>query len=198
MDGSWKVAASAAMDRYARGDDSVFPELYDLLAPRLSSFLLRRIRDTARAEELLQQTFLQMHCARRHFSEGSSVVPWAFAIARRLLIDDFRKRGREVLSDDDGRENRERAAPDAWPDRTLGQRRLVRRMEGELARLPEAQRATFELVQRDGLSMDEAAAILGTTVNAARLRVSRAHQALRAALGDAVREELEGPSPRTY
>jgi RNA polymerase sigma-70 factor (ECF subfamily) len=197
MDESWKSTASAAMDRYARGDDAAFPELYDALAPRLSSFLQRRTGNTARAEELLQQTFLQMHCARRHFSEQASVVPWAFAIARRLLIDDFRKR-REVLDDSERRDDRERAAPDASPDRLLGQRRLVRRMEDELARLPEAQRATFELVQRDGLSMEEAAAVLGTTVNAAKLRVSRAYQTLRAALGDAVREELDCPSAGTY
>jgi RNA polymerase sigma-70 factor (ECF subfamily) len=93
MDGSWKADASAAMDRYAAGDDDVLPKLYDLLAPRLASFLLRQTGDDARAEALLELTFLQLHCARRHFAEGSSVVPLAFAIARRLLIDDFRKRG---------------------------------------------------------------------------------------------------------
>lgn len=97
MDESWKVDASAAMERYAAGDDDVLPELYDLLAPRLASFLLRQTADAAHAEDLLEQTFLQMHCARRHFVEGSSVVPWAFAIARRLVIDDFRKRGRQAL-----------------------------------------------------------------------------------------------------
>ena len=83
--GPWREAASAAMDRYACGDDAAFSELYDLLAPRLSSFLLRRTHDAALASDLLQQTFLQMHASRQHFAAGADVMSWAFAIARRLL-----------------------------------------------------------------------------------------------------------------
>ncbi len=91
MADAWKDAASAAMDRYACGEDAAFSSVYDLLAPRLSAFLLRRTGDRARAEDLVQQTFLQMHCARRHFAPGTAVAPWAFAIARRLLIDGARR-----------------------------------------------------------------------------------------------------------
>src|ERR1700687_3677002 len=101
MTESWKEAASAAMQRYACGDDGAFSELYDLLAPRLSSFLVRRTRNVAYAEDLLHQPFLSIDCARRHFAPGASVMPWAFAIARRLLIDGFRKGGREILGDDE-------------------------------------------------------------------------------------------------
>ncbi len=191
MDELWKEKASGAMDRYARGDAAAFAELYDLLAPRLSAFLLRRTRDSARAEDLLQQTFLQMHCARQHFTCGSDVVPWAFAIARRLLIDVYRKSGREVL-DDDGGSTCESAAPGPGPDRLAAQRRLAARVEQELARVPEAHRAAFDLVKREGLSMAEAAEVLGTTVTAVKLRAHRTYEALRASLGDEVREELEG------
>src|SRR5258708_12316377 len=84
------------MDRYANGDDGAFGDLYDLLAPRLYGYLVRQTRNTARAEDLVQQTFLQMHCARGRFVPGADVVPWAFAIARRLLIDGVRRSGREV------------------------------------------------------------------------------------------------------
>ncbi len=93
----WKQKANVAMDRYACGDDAAFDELYDLLAPRLNVFLCRRVRDEALAEDLVQQTFLQMHAARRHFSQGAEVMPWAFAIARRLLIDSVRRVGHSRL-----------------------------------------------------------------------------------------------------
>src|SRR5260370_22789065 len=97
----WKPAANAAMDRYAAtGDAAAFEELYDRLAPRLHAFLVRRTKNTARTKDLVQQTFLQMHCARSHFARGGEVMPWAFAIARRLLIDGARKAGRECLADD--------------------------------------------------------------------------------------------------
>ncbi len=180
------------MDRYACGDASAFSELYDLLAPRLSSFLLRRTRDRSRAEDLLQQTFLQMHSTRRCFAQGADVVPWAFAIARRLLIDTYRKGGREVL--EPGEDAFEPVAPGAAPDCIAGRRRLAQRVEQELLRVPEAHRAAFDLVQREGLSMAEAAEALGTTVAAVKLRAHRAYEALRAALGDEAREELEGLS----
>ncbi len=183
----WKQAASAAMDRYAGGDDAAFSELYDLLAPRLFAFLLRRTRDASHSEDLLQQTFLQMHNARRHFGTGADVTPWAYAIARRLLIDAFRKSRRECVCVD---EERESMAASASPEAILGRLQLTQRVERELARVPEAQRVAFELIQCDGLSMVEAAEVLGTTVAAVKLRAHRTYLALRTALGDDVREEL--------
>jgi RNA polymerase sigma-70 factor, ECF subfamily len=188
----WREAASAAMDRYACGDDAAFSELYDLLAPRLASFLGRRTRDDALAGDLLQQTFLQMHCARRHFAEGADVMPWAFAIARRLLIDNFRKGGREVAIDDPCADDRESVDPEPSPEQLVARRRLALRLGQELERVPEIHRAAFELVKRDGLSIAEAAAVLGTTVAAVKLRVHRTYEALRAALGEEAREELDG------
>src|SRR5262245_7518273 len=79
-----------AMDRYADGDVSAFDVLYDELAPRLRAMLRRKGCDSALTEDLIQQTFLRLHCARAHYRRGQEVVPWAFAIARRLLIDAWR------------------------------------------------------------------------------------------------------------
>ena len=74
-DSAQRSTANALMERYASDDDSAFGELYDYVAPRLYSFLLRQTRDQARAEDLVQRTLLQMHCARRHFAPGAEVVP---------------------------------------------------------------------------------------------------------------------------
>ncbi len=195
MEEAWKTAANAAMDRYACGEDAAFSELYDLLAPRLTAFLMRRTRDAARTDDMVQQTFLQMHCARRHFERGASVTAWSFAIARRILIDSFRKSGREALVMlDEGDDERESIAPGPGPDRIAANNRLAKRLEKELARVPDTNRAAFELVHRDGLTAAEAAEVLGTTSMAVRLRVHRAYEALRAVLGDQVHEEL-GESP---
>jgi RNA polymerase sigma-70 factor (ECF subfamily) len=198
----WKGAADRAMDRYARGDDGAFEPLYDLLAPRLHTFLLRRTRDPARAQDLVQQTFLQMHAARRHFSPGAAVMPWAFAIARRLIIDGLRKGNRECLSDDSIETEQESRtsepgrmeARDSMPDSIVAKRRLAKRVDEELAHVPHAHRAAFELVQYDGLTMAEAAQVLGVTVAAVKLRAFRTYEVLRERLGDAVREEFGGAS----
>jgi RNA polymerase sigma-70 factor (ECF subfamily) len=192
----WKPAADAAMDRYAAtGDAAVFERLYDLLAPRLHAFLLRRTRDRTRAEDLVQQTFLQMHSARSHFSPGGQVMPWAFAIARRLLIDGLRKGERECLADDGDEEPVDPRCERDTPDAVVARRRLARRMREEVLRLPDAHRVAFELIQVDGLSVAEAAQVLGTTPTAVKLRAHRAYEALRERLGDDVREELGVVTP---
>jgi RNA polymerase sigma-70 factor, ECF subfamily len=180
-------SANAAMDRYANGDDGAFGELYDLLAPRLYGYLLRQTRNTARAEDLVQQTFLQMHCARGRFMAGADVVPWAFAIARRLMIDGMRRGKREVLSShDDESVGIEAVAAGLSADDEVHAKQIATRIHRELARLPEAQRVAFELVKQDGLSMAEAADVLGISVSAVKLRAHRTYEALRAVLGDLV------------
>lgn len=180
-DDGWKPRADAAMERYADGDDAAFGEVYSLLAPRLQAFLWRRTRDSARAEELVHDTFLRMHASRRHFARGAEVTPWAFAIARRLLIDDHRK-SRPPPDPD------EECGP--WVEAIVALRRLSRRVIEELERVPVQHREAFTLVQLDGLSMAEAAQVLGCTVGAVKLRAYRTYEALRDRLGDEVREEL--------
>jgi RNA polymerase sigma-70 factor (ECF subfamily) len=176
------------MERYATGDDAAFSELYDYVAPRLYSFLLRQTRDQARAEDLVQQTFLQMHCARRHFASGAEVIPWAFAIGRRLFIDSIRKGKNEVLMSTEEDEPRGSSPPPSadLPDALLASKELAGRVQQELDRMPEAHRMAFELVRQEGLSMAEAAEVLGTTVAAVKLRAHRSYEALRAALGDVI------------
>jgi RNA polymerase sigma-70 factor, ECF subfamily len=174
------------MERYAAGDDSAFGELYDALAPRLHQFLCRQTRDPSRAEDLLQQTLLQIHGARGRFVAGADVFPWAFAIARRLFIDGLRRGRHEVVADTSGGDGLyDSAVNDPPVDDQLHAKRVAEALARELAKIPETHRVAFELVKTEGLSMREAAAVLGTTVTAVKLRAHRAYVALRAALTEA-------------
>ncbi|HKP58601.1 MAG TPA: RNA polymerase sigma factor [Polyangiales bacterium] len=164
-----------AMDRYADGDMSAFNVLYDELAPRLRAMLRRKGCDSALAEDLIQQTFLRLHCARGHYRRGQEVVPWAFAIARRLLIDVWRHRNVEQRRIPD-----ETAAP-AGPEEQLIAGETARSLADGIERLPPQSREAFSLVKLDGLSLEQTAQVLGTTVTAIKLRVHRAYQALRGA-----------------
>lgn len=189
---SSEPAADAAMDRYACGDASAFSEVYDLLAPRLCGYLFRQTRDTWRTEDLLQQTMLHIHHYRARFVRGARVVPWAFAIARRLFIDSLRRRKFEgsLPTYDNGADATVHLVSDDRPaDDAMYGAELGRLMQRELERLPEGQRAAFELVKHDGLTLAEAAAVLGTTVTAVKLRNHRTYVALRTALGDILEED---------
>jgi RNA polymerase sigma-70 factor (ECF subfamily) len=180
--------ANEAMSRYAQGDAGAFEAVYDGVAPRLAGYLRRRVRDRLRLEDLLQQTFLQMHRARGTFAPGAEVLPWAFAIARRLMIDAGRTRWREEPLAFDGDDD------EPLPSRTpfaahvpsgeehLQAREVGARLSGAYRKLSEPQRAAFELVKTEGLSHAQAAAVLGTSVTGVKLRVHRAYRALRGAL----------------
>jgi len=188
-----RAAANAAMDRYAAGDDAAFSELYELIAPRLHGYLLRQTHDAARADDLLQQTMLQLHSHRAGFLKGGEVFPWAFAIARRLLINSYRRRKREDSGKRKASFGVEAEGPSST-DEVLHSKRMIRTIETELSRLPEAQRVAIELVKKEGLSLREVAEVLGTTSGAIKSRVHRGYEMLRAALGDRFDGE---ESPRT-
>jgi RNA polymerase sigma-70 factor, ECF subfamily len=170
-----------AMERYARGDDAAFAELYDAIAPRLFGFLLRQTRSEAHAKDVLQQTMLKIHLARGTFLEGAAVLPWAYAIARRLWIDQTRRGKHEAPLESDDRE-----ATEPSPDEAVYSAELAGRVRRELAKLPENQRIAFQLVKEEELTIAEAAAVLGTTESAVKLRAHRAYKALREALGDVI------------
>jgi RNA polymerase sigma-70 factor, ECF subfamily len=173
--------ANLAMDRYARGDDAAFGEVYDAIAARLHAYLLRQTRDRGAADDLLQQTLLQMHRHRGTYAAGLPVLPWAFAIARRLYIDDFRRRKTDALWSARSVADDDRVAS-SFPDDEVASRQLAERVHATLARLPETQRAAFDLLRIEGLSHDDAAQVLGTTVSAVKLRAFRAYTAIRAVL----------------
>jgi RNA polymerase sigma-70 factor, ECF subfamily len=178
--------AGAAMERYANGDNAAFAELYDAIAPRLLGFLRKATRDGVATEDLMQQTFLQMHRARGSFIPGAPVMPWALAIAKRLMIDRARRRRVELglfihaPADDDQMTSEPTAT--AAADEVLDWRRLERRVQQRLDALPEIQRTAYQLVKQEGLSLKRAAEVLGTSVTAVKLRTHRAYRALRAVL----------------
>lgn len=176
------VLANTAMERYAQGDEAAFASVYDSVAPRVHAYLIRQTRDRAVADDLLQQTLLQIHRKRGTYVAGLPVLPWAFAIARRLYIDECRRRKTDALwSARDVGEDDRRAS--SLPDDEFATREAARLVEAELARMPGNQRVAFELLKVDGLSHQEAAQALGTTVNAVKLRAFRAYSAIRAVLG---------------
>jgi RNA polymerase sigma-70 factor (ECF subfamily) len=180
-----------AMDRYAQGEDAAFSILYAGLETKLRSFLMRLTGAPAQAEDLLQETFMRIHRARGRFEEGAAVVPWAYAIARNAWLDHVRAakvRGSVARDPKDPSESPTLAEVPAGPETDSEQMAIARqtatRVEMVLARLPVAQREAFVLLRYEGMSVIEAAEILGSTKSAVKLRAFRAYEALRASLDE--------------
>jgi RNA polymerase sigma-70 factor (ECF subfamily) len=179
--------ADQAMDRYADGDAAAFAVLYDELAPRLYRYALRQTRSRTASEDVVQQTFLQIHSARDRFVRGASALTWAYAIARRLLIDAGRRRGREELRGE-GDLGAEQASSAVAADEAMHRKQQERAARQDLERLPLALREAFTLVKLEGLSVAEAAEVLGITRGMVKIRTHRAKVALERALAEPRRE----------
>src|SRR5262245_50167418 len=182
------TVANEAMTRYAGGDASAFPVLYDQLAPRIIGLVKRRLRDPSRIEDVVQQTFERIHRARGTFMAGADVLSWAFTIARNLCLDLGAQGWREHVA-----ENDDETAPLAQavaeivdPERAAMARERVAQMVSAFGRLPVNQQLALELVRVEGFTMAAAAENLGVTLASIKMSVFRGAAALRAMVrGDA-------------
>lgn len=166
----------ALMREYQAGRFEACDELYTLLAPVLRRYLLSQSRDAAKADDLVQDTFLQLHRARHTYDPAYPLTPWAMAIARHVWLMDRRTQARRPWAPDDVTELQlpVRAEAAAYADRTD-----VRRALGQVA----APRRSA-LIQHHvlGLSFKEIAQKSGIAETAAKLRSSRGMAQLRALL----------------
>lgn len=179
-----RIGADAVADRSLRraqwmalaqhGDATAYRALLDDLGPLLTRFLRRRVRDTADVADAYQDTFLAMHRARFTYQSPRPIEPWLFAIAKNVAADYGRRwhrRHRHELHSDTTPE------PVAEPPNGEPPPTLVAVMRA----LPIRQREALQLLKLQGLSIREAASLVGTTPGALKLRAHRAYRALRAA-----------------
>jgi len=177
---------SELMERYARGEDDVFEELYRLMAPRLYRFCFRLAASKPEADDLLQETMLRVHRARATYLPGSNSLHWAFAISRSVHLDRLRyrrRRAEDLGFMNDAAEHDLVPADDRHsPEAEVRARDLLGVVTAELARMSEKNRAAYVLLKEEGLSVKEAAGVLGTTATVVRQRAHRAYEQLRTAL----------------
>jgi RNA polymerase sigma-70 factor (ECF subfamily) len=166
------------MESYQRGDQAAAHALVDLLSGRLCGFFSSRMGSRAQADDMLQEAWLRLHQARHTYRPGEPVLPWMYAIARRVRVDHYRKRRRIELRE---------VAPEGL-DNVAGQASPA--SEGPtfvelIAPLPESQREVLTLLKVHGLSIEEVARATATTAGAVKQKVHRAYDRLRALLAGA-------------
>lgn len=179
---------STLMERYARGEDRVFEQLYGLLAPRLYRFCMRLTRSVAEADDCFQETFLKLHRARATYATGGNPLHWAFAIARSVYLSRlryWRRRPEQLGTTRDVAEAGDLQVHVTTPEAEVAAQHLHDTLASELDRMSEKNRVAYVLLKEEHLSAREAAAVLGTTVEVVKQRAHRAYQSLRSALSTA-------------
>jgi RNA polymerase sigma-70 factor (ECF subfamily) len=141
-------------------------------APWLRRFALSLYGTIDRAEDLVQDTFLQALTHLDTFQSGTNLAAWLATILRNRLRDQYRRRQREV-EDADGHYA---GMLNSQPDQSA--RIEFAEFRAALAKLPLEQRQALILLGTSDLSYDEAAARCGCAAGTLKSRVHRARARL--------------------
>ena len=170
------------LHQVARGDETAFGELYDVLAASVFGLARRVIRDPARAEEVAQEVFLQVwRTAPRFDRQRGSAKSWVFTLTHRRAVDAVRH--------DQAATNRDLAydwAPDVDHDTVLDT--VTVRLEHEQVRrcleaLTDLQRESITLAYYRGHTYAEVATLLEANPATVKTRMRDGLIRLRDCLG---------------
>src|SRR3954465_5339493 len=208
-------APDATADGLAQETDEVLlgryrdegrPADFDALVHRyereLFRYLARYLGDPALADDVFQNTFLQVHLKRGLYEDGRPVRPWLYSIATHQAIDTLRKAGRQATISLDQRgpsagESDPGALVDLLVSETPGP---LANLQGEerkgwgrasIARLPEALRQTLILAYFQDLKYREIAEILKIPVGTVKSRLHAALAKLQEMAGSAEHDGRE-------
>ncbi len=152
---------------------------------RLKAFILSRVTNEEDAEDLLQDIFTKIHNNLHGLKDEGSLTAWVFQITRNAIADFYRQLKMEppestfttglIENQDENALNREVAD---W-------------LEPMLESLPEKYRQALRLTELEGMRQQELARELGLSLSAAKMRVRRGREKLKAALLDCCHFELD-------
>jgi len=170
----------------------LFNTLYDTHARALHAYLLGRTGDPARADDLLQETFVR---AWQHLETVCEILParrryWLFHVARNALIDDARRRAARPYAplapeEIERHAGREAGVPSA--DAMID-------LDAAIARLPETLRVVLAMSAVGGMTSAEIGEALGRPAGTVRYQLSQARKRLAAAL----RLDAQPPEPTRH
>lgn len=187
-EGLGQLSDEELMARYREeGRADVFNELVRRYERELYRYLARYLGDPSLAEDVFQNTFLQVHLKRGLFENGRPFRPWLYAIATHQAVDSLRKAGRHPTVSLDQRVGGGSNESEAGNlvDLLVGEEDgpLSKLQEAErqqwvrdcIARLPETLRQTLILAYHQDLKYREIAEIQKIPVGTVK---SRLHAAL--------------------
>lgn len=179
------MATDADLAQAARDDPQAFGALYDRYLDTIYRYLYRQTGAREITEDLTSLTFMRALGALDRFPADRSFAPWLVRIAHNALVDYRRRAGRTVSLDDESAYALE--APDA-PNVTddLEQAEVF---DALTAGLPADQRDALALRFVADLSMEQTAAVLGRSVGATKMMVTRALSTVRTRMRRDARED---------
>jgi RNA polymerase sigma-70 factor (ECF subfamily) len=172
-----------------------FEQLTMPYLPDVRRFARALARDPARADDLVQETYLQALRGWHTFRPDADPRRWLFTVCRHTFLRTARREARYVEAPDDDPELESLATAVAHAEaQRSGAADAVERLDlgaaisGALAALPPHYRVAVVLVDVEGQPYEEAAAVLGVPVGTVRSRLFRGRRLLQDLLYDHARD----------
>jgi len=172
------------VERAQAGDTRAFGELVERYQGRVFALTKRILKDDDEAEDALQETFLSAFRGLKNFKQEARFSTWIFRVASNAALMRLRKRRLDTVSlerptDEEDGPALELADWGKTPEEELLDRETKDVMDKAIAELPPDYAAVFQLRDVEGLSNEDAAEALGTSVAATKSRLHRARLFLR-------------------
>ncbi len=180
------------MERIRKGDREACDECIRQHAAGVYRVALRLVRNSAEAEDVMQETFLNAFKGIHRFDGRASLRTWLFRIAHNAALMRLRRPAPEFVPVEDMNDISESGTPvprelfdwRAVPEREFATAELRSEMERAIEKLPARLRAVFVMRELEGLSTEETASALDLTAETVKTRLHRARLLLREKLSE--------------
>jgi RNA polymerase sigma-70 factor (ECF subfamily) len=171
-----------AIERAKQGDADAFQALYDKHKRRVYSLCLRMTANTAEAEDLTQEAFLQLYRKIATFRGESAFSTWLHRLSVNVVLMHLRKKGLPVVSLEETTQGAEEDAPKKdFGAEDLALAGSIDRLQLQKAvdDLPPGYRTIFVLHDVEGYEHNEIAEIVGCSIGNSKSQLHKARMKLR-------------------
>ena len=190
-----ELSEAEAIERAKQGDADAFEALYNLHKRRVYSLCLRMTANTAEAEDLTQEAFLQLFRKIGTFRGESAFSTWLHRMAVNVVLMRLRKKNLPLVPLDDPLETEEETskkepgAPDQLLAGSVDRLRIQRAVEA----LPPGYRTIFVLHDVEGYEHNEIAELVGCSIGNSKSQLHKARMKLRDILKTSRAEKAKTP-----
>ncbi len=171
----------ACVEQMEQGKPEAFDRLVEYYSARIYAHLYRMVRNREEAEDATQETFIRAYRKIASYDRARPFRNWLYAIATNVGRNAARSRGRRIPSARSGQGTEVSVADDRSAD-LAESRELKDRLASAVDRLPGPLPLLIQLYYQEGLSIREAAGVLGMSEGAAKVALHRARKTLRVML----------------
>jgi RNA polymerase sigma-70 factor, ECF subfamily len=190
-----QLSEAEAIERAKSGDGEAFEVLYNLHKRRVYSLCLRMTTNTAEAEDLTQEAFLQLFRKIGTFRGESAFSTWLHRMAVNVVLMRLRKKGLQLVPTEETVETEEET-----PKKELGGQDPVLagsidrlQLEKAVDSLPPGYRTIFVLHDVEGYEHNEIAGIVGCSIGNSKSQLHKARMKLRELLKTSRTEKVNRP-----